>query len=271
MLIGAAAVIIVPISVVVLMWSFQRSLIYHPDTSEVPSASEVIPYGQDLTLKTFDGLELGAWFAPPAPEVHNRELAVLIAPGNGGNRLARSGLVHALQQQGFAVLAMDYRGYGTNPGSPSEEGLIRDGLAAVEALETQGYPPERTIYFGESLGGGVVAALLAQRAPAGVVFRSPFTELAGVGQHHYPWLPVDTILRDEFPVRVHVAESPVPVTVIRAHQDSVVPTELSADVAAAAQHLVEERVIEGVDHNDPVMFGPEIAEAVARLAESLAP
>lgn len=268
-IIRAGAVLTALAMVVILMWSLQRSLIYFPDTSEVPPASDVLSGGQDVTLRTSDGLDLEAWFAPSAAGVEDRELAVLIAPGNGGNRLARAGLAESLQEQGFAVLVLDYRGYGGNPGRPSENGLIQDGLAAVEALEAEGYPPERTIYFGESLGGGVVAALLVQRPPAAAVFRSPFTELADVGRHHYPWLPVRMILRDEFPVTPHVAETQVPISVIRAGEDSVVPAELSAEVAAAAGHLIEEKVIDVADHNDPIMFGSEIAEAVTRLAEAI--
>lgn len=257
--------------VLVLVWAFQRSLIFFPDTAEVPPAADVLSGGEDLTLRTSDGLELEAWFAPPAPASEDRDFAVLMAPGNGGNRESRAGLAHALQDEGFAVLLLEYRGYSKNPGSPSEAGLIRDGIAATDALEAKGYPSERTIYWGESIGGGVIAALLTERPPAAAVFRSPFTELADVGSVHYPWLPVRTILREEFPVATHVSQSRVPISVIRAEHDSVVPAELSADVAAAAPHLVEERVIENADHNDPVMFGPEVAEVVVRLAEAVGP
>lgn len=213
----------------VLMWSLQRSMIYFPDTSEVPAAADVLEGGQDLTLHTSDGLELEAWFAPP----------------------------------------MDYRGYSRNPGRPSENGLIRDGLAATDALEAQGFAPDQTIYFGESVGGGVVAALLSQRPPAAAVFRSPFTDLAEVGKRHYPWLPVGILLRDRFSVTEHVSHTQVPISVIRARHDTVVPAELSTQVAAAASNLVEEHVLDDADHNDPVMFGPEIAEAVARIADEV--
>ena len=152
--------------------------------------------------------------------------------------------------RGLAVLLMDYRGYGGNPGSPSEEGLAADAFAATEALAALGYPPERSIYFGESLGTGVVAALQARRPPAGLVLRSPFTELADVGAHHYPLLPVRLLLRDRFPVVEHVSSSQVPVTVIYGDRDTVVPTALSARVADAASSLVERMVIEGANHND---------------------
>jgi pimeloyl-ACP methyl ester carboxylesterase len=257
--------------VVAMMWWLQRQFIYFPDASPVPAAGEVIEGARDVTLRTDDGLDLGAWFVPAAPEsgATDRRMAVLVAPGNGGNRVGRAELAEELRQRGLAVLLMDYRGYGGNPGSPSEEGLARDAMAAAEALEGLGYPAERTIYFGESLGTGVVAALQSKRPPAGMVLRSPFTDFVDLGTEHYPFLPVRRILRDRFPVLAHLASSDVPVTVIYGDRDSIVPTELSARVADEAPALAERVVIEGAGHNDAVMFGPRVADAVARLADEV--
>jgi pimeloyl-ACP methyl ester carboxylesterase len=251
-----------------MLWALQRQLIFFPDSTPVPPAPEAIPGASDVTLHTADGLELGAWFVP-ADASTDVGMAVLVAPGNGANRLGRAELAEELARRGLAVLLMDYRGYGGNPGSPSEDGLAADADAAVESLADLGYPPTRTVYFGESLGSGVVAALQARHPPAGVVLRSPFTELADVGAHHYPWLPVRLLLRDRFPVVSHLAASDVPVTVIYGDRDSVVPTALSARVADRAPALVERVVLEGADHNDPVMFGSRVAAAVARLARGL--
>jgi pimeloyl-ACP methyl ester carboxylesterase len=164
---------------------------------------------------------------------------------------------------------MDYRGYGGNPGRPDQEGLAADADAAAGALRQLGYPAQRTVYFGESLGAGVVAALQVRHRPAGIVLRSPFTELADVAAHHYHWLPVRALLRDRFPVMEHLATCEVPITVIYGDRDSVVPTTLSARVADHAPTLAERVVIADADHNDPVMFGPRVADAVARLAHGL--
>jgi pimeloyl-ACP methyl ester carboxylesterase len=265
---GLVVVLLVGLAVGMLT-ALQRRLIYFPDSTAVLPAGRVIDGADDLTLHTSDGLELSAWFVPPRP-ASDTHLAVLVAPGNGGNRSARVGLATGLSRRGFAVLLMDYRGYGGNPGSPTEEGLARDALAAALALEGLGYPAERTIYFGESLGSGVVAALQAKRPPAGLVLRSPFTDLAAVGAHHYPWLPVRLLLKDRFPVLGPVSASEVPVTVIYGDRDSVVPAGLSARVADEAGSLVERVVIGGADHNDEVMFGPRVADAVARLAAAVA-
>jgi len=252
------------------LWAVQRQLIYFPDAAPVPPAGDVIGGAREVTLHTEDGLELGAWFVPAAGgRTQGAPMAVLVAPGNGGNRVGRASLAQELSERGLAVLLMDYRGYGGNPGSPSEEGLAADAFAATEALAALGYPPERTIYFGESLGTGVVVALQVRRPPAGMVLRSPFTELADVGSHHYPFLPVRLLLRDRFPVVQHLSSSQVPVTVIYGDHDTVVPTALSARVADAAASLVELMVIEGADHNDPVMFGPRVADAVDRLAQEV--
>jgi fermentation-respiration switch protein FrsA (DUF1100 family) len=247
------------------VWGLQRQLVYYPDASDVPPAGEVLPGARDVTLETADGLELGAWYLP-ADAGRDTGLAVLVAPGNGGNRAGRAGLARELGARGLAVLLLDYRGYGGNPGSPSEDGLAADADAAVRALDDLGHPSDRTIFFGESLGTGVVAGLLQRHRPAAVVLRSPFTELADVGRHHYPWLPVRTLLRDRFPVLDPVAGSDVPITVIYGDRDDVVPTELSARVADSAPALVERVVLEGAGHNDAVMFGPRVADAVERLA-----
>jgi pimeloyl-ACP methyl ester carboxylesterase len=246
----------------------QRQLIYFPDSTSVPRAGEVIERGRDVTLHTSDGLELRAWFVPASQDA-DRRMAVLVAPGNGGNRLGRVGLATELSRRGLAVLLMDYRGYGGNPGDPSEDGLARDAMAAAVALEELGYPAERTIYFGESLGTGVVAALQRRRTPAGVVLRSPFPELADVGAHHYPWLPVRLLLKDEFRTTEALSGSEVPVSVVYGDRDSVIPSELSARVADEVPSLAERVVITGADHNDAVMFGPRVADAVARLADDV--
>jgi len=266
---GLVLVLLVGVAVGVLT-VLQRRLIYFPDSTRVPPAGEVIEGARDITLRTSDGLALGAWFVPASTDSDLR-MAVLVAPGNGGNRSGRAGLATELRRRGLAVLLMDYRGYGGNPGSPSEDGLAKDVMAAALALDALGYPAARTIYFGESLGTGVVSALQARRTPAGLVLRSPFTELAAVGAHHYRWLPVRLLLKDRFQVTELLADSEVPVTVIYGDRDSVVPSELSARVADEAPRLAERVVIRGADHNDEVMFGPRVADAVARLAKAVDP
>lgn len=245
------------------LWTFQRSLVFAPDPSPVTAPDDV----REVTLTTSDDLELTAWLIEPDGE--DRERAVLYAPGNGGHRAGRIGIGRALASEGFTVLLVDYRGYGGNPGDPSEEGLAADARAGVDLLRSEGFGADETLYLGESIGTGVVARLQADRPPAGMVLRSPFTDFAAVGSHHYPFLPVRTLLRDRFPVEEHVSVSDVPVTVVRGTADEVVPTEQSARVADTAGRLMDEVVLDGVGHNDPEMFGRPVVEAVVQLDEAV--
>ncbi|SPL96663.1 unnamed protein product [[Actinomadura] parvosata subsp. kistnae] len=251
-----------------LLWVFQRRLIYLPDTAPVPPAATVIPGARDITLTTRDGLKLTAWYVPAAPpgDLPNetsgdRAVTVLVTGGNAGNRLHRAPLARALAARGLPVLLMDYRGYGGNPGTPTEDGLFLDALAARDAIHTP-----KVIYFGESLGAAVATRLALERPPDGLVLRSPFTDLAAAGQVNYPFLPVRALLRDRFPVADAIAAVRAPVVVVYGTGDTTVPPDLSRTVAKAAGATAVE--VPGAGHNDlTLLTGPELVGAVAELAD----
>ncbi|MFI7228202.1 alpha/beta hydrolase [Nonomuraea angiospora] len=254
---AALVVVAVLLLLLALLWVFQRRLIYLPDSAPVPPAAEVVPGARDVTFTTADGLRLAAWYVPGT-----RGVTVLIAGGNGGNRRDRAPLARALSDRGFAVLLMDYRGYGGNPGTPTEEGLRQDALAARDHLGDT-----RVIYFGESLGAAVVARLALERPPGGLVLRSPFTDLAAAGRANYPFLPVRTLLRDRFPVAEDIRRVRAPVVVVYGTRDTIVPPRLSRAVAEAAGERATTVEVAGAGHNDLVMLaGDEVVDAVADLA-----
>jgi len=250
-----------------MLVKLQRRLIYFPFPAQVPQAEAVVSGAREVTLRTVDGLALGAWLVEAGePE---RGVTVLVANGNAGNRSLRAPLARALASAGLAVLLFDYRGYGRNPGKPSEQGLACDVRAAHRFLiEEAGVAPARLLYYGESLGSAVVSELATEHPPAGLVLRSPFVDLASVGRVHYPFLPVRTLLRDRYPLADYLASVKVPTTVVYGSRDSIVPPEQSRAVAAAAAG--ETRVVEiaGADHNDLALLeGEKLIEAVVELGE----
>ncbi|QFZ19380.1 alpha/beta hydrolase [Saccharothrix syringae] len=257
-LLGLAAAATIVAVVLGGAFAFQRKLVFLPAGGPVPPAADVLPGGRDVTLTTADGLRLSAWYFP-AP---GARAAVLVTPGNAGNRSLRAPLAAALTARGLSVLLADYRGYGGNPGAPTERGLALDARAARDFLLAETDLP--LLYFGESLGSAVAAELAAAHPPAGLVLRSPFTDLAAVGRRHYPFLPVRWLLLDRFPTAEHVARTTAPVTVVYGSADSVVPPEQSRAVAAAAGGRAVE--VPGADHNDRVLLdGPAVVEAVTAL------
>lgn len=261
-LIGLVAVLVTVGLVVVLLWVFQRRMIFLPSAAPVPAAERVLPGARAVTLQTADGLALGAWWVPA--QGRDRGMTVLVANGNAGDRSVRAPLAAALSRRGLAVLLFDYRGYGGNPGSPSERGLAMDVRAARQYLVEQvGVPPERLLYYGESLGAAVVTELATEHPPAGLVLRSPFVDLAAVGRVHYPFLPVGALLKDRFPVAGQIARVDAPVTVVYGNRDTVVPADQSRAVAAAARRPATMVEIAGADHNDRALLdGPQLVAAV---------
>ena len=264
-----AALIVSTIIVVscVAAWGMQRRLIFMPSGSVGSPAGAGLTDARDVVLKTSDGLTLGGWFIPAADP--SRGMAVLVANGNAGNRGGRAPLARALSERGLAVLLFDYRGYGGNPGSPSEGGLARDVRAAHRFLvHDAGVPSDRILYYGESLGAAVVVELATEHPPAALVLRSPFIDLAAAAQVHVPFLPVRTLLRDRFALIDLLPAVKSPVTVVYGTGDSIVPPAQSRAVADAARVLSQLVAVEGANHNDPALLdGHQLINAVVALAD----
>ena len=262
----ASVTTVVIVLLLAMAWMFQRELIYFPDTAK-PATPQA---ATEVELDSSDGLKLTGWrFDPTGPD---RDTAVLLANGNGGNRSSRVSAARALTAEGFTVLVFDYRGYGGNDGSPSETGLYADAEAAYDYLTgPAGFAAERLLLFGESLGCGVVAHLAVEHRSGGMLLRSPFTSLPDVGAKHYPFLPVRLLLSEKYPVAEDVAKAEVPVTVVYGTADSVVPAQLSRRVAAAAETAgvaVDTVAVDGADHNDPqLVHGSEVIAAMVKLAD----
>jgi hypothetical protein len=249
----------------------QRSMIYFPGTAA--ASTDLLPDdARSVELHTRDGLRLAAWFLPPGlrPMPSQPGPAVLILNGNAGERSHRLPLAIALAQRGYGVLIFDYRGYAGNPGSPSEDGLRADALAAVEALAAQPeVDPARIAYFGESLGAAVAGGLATERPPAALILRSPPPSIGEVGRHHYPYLPVvDWLLWDRYPLTEQVRELSVPLLVLVTEQDEIVPAALSRRVFDAASEPKRWVSLTAAHHNDPALLaGEELLGAVTAFLE----
>jgi len=266
MIVTAGCVVVVAAALAVI-WGMQRSLIYFP-AGHVPTPGDIgLTDVEAVTFETNDRLTLSGWFfgaAGPSPHV-----TVLVFNGNGGNRAYRGPLAAALQRHGFQVLLFDYRGYGGNPGSPSQNGVTADAGAARKYLAGRSdVDLSRLVYFGESLGTAVAVDLAVEHPPAALVLRSPFTSIADVGQHHYPFLPVRLFLRDRFSAIDQIREIRVPLLVIAGAQDRIVPIDNTRRLYEAATAPKTLLVLPDADHNDDeLLAGDEMIQAIVRLLQ----
>lgn len=214
-------------------------LIFHPyDAIPAP------PAGVEERWFETDGLRLHAWYAHAADGAPT----LVWSHGNGGNIADRAGVLGALRARGLNVLAYDYRGYGRSQGSPSEDGVYRDVLAAYDGEIARGVPDSRIVCFGESLGGAVSIYLASQRRCAGVVVVSTFTTLRAVARSHFG--PLGLLAGGRFDSLRRVATLSAPLFVAHGERDEVVPFALGEELYGAAPEPKRFLAIASARHND---------------------
>ena len=259
------SLLVVTFVLLALVWTFQRRLIYFPaalNPATVPSSVEAVSY------TTEDGLTLDAWYLAATGEPYG---TVIVFNGNAGNRAGRQPLGEALRAAGFSVLLTDYRGYGGNPGRPTEEGLAADARAALAYVRGRlGTRPEAIFYFGESLGAAVAIGLAHDDPPAALVLRSPFTSLTDIAATHYPLLPASVLLRDRYPNVDLIRGIDVPLMVVAGTLDQIVPIDQSRQVLEAAAGSARLLEVADADHNDAELAAGDrmIAEVAGFLVEN---
>lgn len=207
--------------VVCMVYVFQRKLMYFPLKSELSLDAVNGIYSQIYT-GTSDGIQLLHWYA-------QRESAVVVVfHGNAGNIEGRGHKFKFLVDQGYSVLLVGYRGYGPNPGRPTEKDLIADSALVVDwLLEREKHSLKDIIFFGESLGSGVAISLALQYNVKGLIFEGAPSSAVEVGQEVYPFLPVKRILQDTWDSKSRIQSlEGIPKLFIHAKKDSVVPFHL---------------------------------------------
>jgi pimeloyl-ACP methyl ester carboxylesterase len=152
-----------------------------------------------------------------------KEIPVVIFQGNAGNALDRLSLVERLRAAGAGgrIHVVDYPGYGSAPGKPTQHSLTEAAQRALDAL------PGSAVVVGESLGTGVAAQAAAVRPNKvqGIILITPFESMTSAAAHHYPWLPVRTLLLDRFDSVAALRKFPNPVAIIVADDDDTTPPD----------------------------------------------
>ena len=238
------------------LYVVQRQLLYLPDRSIPSPTASGVPEMGEVTLQTGDGLRLVAWYRPAT----QRRTTILYLHGNGGHIGYRGERVRPFIDGGFGVLLVEYRGYGGNPGRPSEAGLMSDARAALAFLDGAGVPSAETVLYGESLGSTVAVAIAAERAAGGrpvaaLVLEAPLSSVSDVAAYHYPWMPVRWLLKDRFEAEARIADVGAPVLVVHGDADDIVPIRFGRALFEAAQEPKEAAWILGGGHEDLAQFG----------------
>jgi hypothetical protein len=227
--------------VLAAVFMLQDRLLYFPQKAGVEQLARG-PLQPWPSAQDFRGL-----VAEPAGAVRG---TAIVFHGNAGHAGHRAFYAQALTPLGLRVILAEHPGYGPRAGPLGEASLVADAEETVALAHRQFGAP--LLVVGESLGAAVAAAAAAKHRDlaAGLLLITPWDRLASVASHHYPWLPVRWLLRDEYDSVARLASFDRPVVVAVAEHDSIVParfgTALHASLAAPKKLLV----IPGSEHND---------------------
>lgn len=214
----------------------QRAMMYFP----TPPASA--PAGAQLLQVHNAGETLNVWRTGSG-----RRGAVIYFGGNAED-VAQSAPMFAHTLPDHAVYLVHYRGYGGSTGTPSESGLFADALAVHDYVRAQ----HATVSaIGRSLGSGVAMHLAVQRPLHRLALVTPFDSIESVAKHHVPWLPISLLLRDKYRSDRRAANVQVPVLILAAEQDDVIPSRHAQALATALPAArVRFMILPGTGHND---------------------
>ena len=175
--------------------------------------------------------------------------------------------IRRMQQLGFSVLAIDYRGFGkSSPGLPSEDTAYEDARAAWDWLAAHQANRPRYV-FGHSLGGAIAIDLASKvEDEQGVIVEGTFTSIADVASTmKWGWLPVGPLITQRFESVRKVAQVHSPLLVVHGADDSLIRSDLGRRLYEAASGRKQFLLVEGGSHHSTMALGQ--AQYRAALAQ----
>jgi len=208
---------------------------------------------QSVAFRATDGTQLYGWPVPgrdDAPVVH-------LCMGNAGNISHRLETLRLLHDLGVATFIFDYRGYGRSGGRTSETGLYHDAAAAMALLHERGWPADRVIILGRSLGAAVGMETALRIPPAGLIIEAAFTSIHAMGRYHYPLLNflLGWMIEAKFDNLEKIGDLKSPVLLIHGRNDSICPSAMAEQLYARAVERKRLYWIDAAGHNNGLAVG----------------
>lgn len=215
-----AVLLLLYLGLIVLAYSYQERLVFFPSKMPINHVYDFCQEYEELFLTADDGARLNA--------VHitqdSAKGVVLYFHGNSGNISHLIHVANLFSEKGYESVLVDYRTYGKSTGQLSEEALYRDAQLFYDYLLKKREEKEIVLY-GRSFGSGIAAYLAANNKPGRLILESPFYSAVSLGQHRFPFLPVDWLSEYRFPSNEYLQKVECPVYIFHGTDDEVIPYE----------------------------------------------
>jgi len=255
----------------------QREWIFQPSDRAWPGTAHLAEGLQDVWIDLPGaGPAAGAAAAPPrlhalwleADAPREGRPVLLYLHGARWNVVGSAARIRRLQSLGFAVLAIDYRGFGRSTAAlPSEDTAYEDARAAWDWLARQ-HPGRPRYIFGHSLGGAIAIDLAARvDDEAGTIVEGTFTSIPDVvASFRWGWLPVGPLITQRFESAAKVSRIGSPLLVVHGSEDRLIPADLGRRLYEAAPGRKRFVLVEGGSHHSTMAVGlAQYREALGEL------
>lgn len=202
------------------------------------------------------------WAAGPS----DRAPVLLYLHGARFNVAGSAMRIQRMQELGFAVLAIDYRGFGkSTPGLPSEQSAYEDARAAWDWLRAHKGEHARYI-FGHSLGAAIAIELAAQvDDERGTIVEGAFTSIPDVVSYYkWGWLPVGPLITQRFEVWRRVPNIGSPLLLVHGANDTTIHPDLGRKLYEAAQQPKRLVLVDGASHHNTMWMGQNLYRLALR-------
>jgi fermentation-respiration switch protein FrsA (DUF1100 family) len=205
----------------------------------------------DVWLSTSDDVDIHGWWLP----CEDALASILFLHGNAGNITHRLDNLRLLNEAGFQVLIIDYRGFGRSEGTPGEQGTYRDAEAAWHWLVKARPGPH--LVFGRSLGGavGIQLAATSSHRPDGVIIENTFTSGRELAAEVMPIRGMGFVVPNFYPSIERIGKIDAPLLLIHSLDDELIPVAHGELLFDAAVEPKESYFVPGAHHNDAYATG----------------
>lgn len=239
------------------LYIFQRRLIF-----PAPPAGEPPVYAPcDLVRISGENgaFGVGMYAAPTSDGAPT----VIYMHGNAEDLRHSGDMARALTAGGLGILALEYPGYGElSEQSASEASLFAAAQAGVDWLLARGVARKQIVVIGRSLGSGPAVELARRGLVRRMVLISPYTSMVHMARKMMPFAPAGLLVKDRFENDRKAPDIEIPVLVIHAVQDEIIPVAMGQRMAELLPQATL-NLLEGFGHNNlPLWRGTPLMEQI---------
>lgn len=202
----------------------------------------------------FNGIR---YYLKEAPHPENW---IIVFHGNAGNACDRTYFWDLLSGLNSNLVIFEYPGYGDDGNAPGQKLILEQARELVSQIKKTRSGSLPIFLMGESLGTGVATWVSTQTHISGLILVSAYTSIANVAQHHYPWLPVQYLLKHKFLAHLWAQESISPAIFFHGIDDDIIPITFAREQVLNFKGKAQLVEIEKCGHNDIVYVGKDIMQ-----------